>query len=284
MPVTVKLDLHGSTQTTGVSGSRYDRATRLCLVEGLTAADDITPPFHSNIDTAINAAIVAAGPFHHRLGLGPLQTPLSLQAARGRKWGPTKVWVTLIYARGRHHNVSDSVTQLMHSREEWESIPVYRYPFTGDGGTVSINSVGMPSGAMFENPAIGQLQDPKFRPRHFMWKRPITKFYIPTVLSFHPLIDVADLINHINLDQVTIGNIPFAANTLRFDGVDVDADQNSVGGNTFYFVKYSFAAIDTGFYRQFPVWDVNTTPNVWTTIDGLMHLRSNFTAAFSYSP
>ncbi len=292
MAITVKLDLYGTTQTTGITGSRYDQAVRLCLVEGLTAD---TAHGHNNINTAINSVLDVVGLFHHRIGFGvgggvgiggsgQFRNKLPVQSATGTKFGPTSVWVTLRYSRGRH-TFTDA--NKAHSYPGIEAIPVYRLAFNPANGDTMINERGLPSGPMLNNlvAAPGNiLEDPAYRPPHIMWKRVVQKITIPTVLSFHPLQEVAGLLNHINSDSISLGGIQFAPFTIRFDGVNVDADGISTHVGQFYFCEYEFTAIDRGFYRQFPVWNPALSPAQWDTTEGLVYEQAPFNGAFPYSP
>lgn len=289
MPITVKLDLFGTTQTTGIRGSRYDRATRLCLVEGLTIDTEVN---HDNINTAINAVRDVVGLYHHKIGIsgGITQAPrpsrrLSLQTATGRKFGLTSVWVTLRYYRGRYGNISSQGNILLQTRQDWESIPIWKR--TVDAlGEEAFDAQGMPSGSFINNPPVDKLADFDFKPKHIMWKRPVEKIYVRTLLTHHPSQQVAGLIGRINSDSVSMGAVDFAPGTLRYEGANVDVDVNTTGGNPFYEVVYNFTAIDTGHYRQTLIWVQAPPPivvGVWDTVNDLMYPSKPFAHAFPYA-
>lgn len=277
--VSIQLDMYGSTLTIA-DQFLQDVATRICLVSGLTADSDGDPGGgqHNNVHQAIWEVINLVGPWHQSVGIPdqdigtvPRHQKLPLQLVTGRKWGPTKVWVTLRYFRirgglfGRGGNVQTT--------PGWESTPVYRKPedFTK----------GLPTGNWLYT--TGELTDPTKRPPWVMWKRAITKIEIPTALTFHPLQEVASLVNKINSDQITLGNISFAPYTLRFDGANVEGRFGTSSGIN-YFTFYHFTAIHEGHYRQFVNFNLDISVPRWEFANGLSHEPAPFFNAFPFNP
>ena len=112
-----------------------------------------------------------------------------------------------------------------------------------------------------------------------MWKRAITTIEVPTTLAFHPYEDVAGLVNKINSDAITLGNLRFEPFTLRFDGARVKGEFGSASGIN-YFTSYKFTALDEGHYRQYAV----KVEGGWETNNLLAHDTAPFLGAFPFNP
>lgn len=288
---TVKLDLLKSTLTTGVFRYTKGRGVRRVRVTGL----------ENNNRASWNATVAIlniGGILRH-----PGNTIIPLQTIHLERSGPTECVGVLIYAWDRWSIPPAASTEIARFRAgRTEQIPVYRYatatPFAAGANPVSVdpNSL-MPNGPMYLI-ADDQKSDQKVRPQSYMWRPGTIKMTLPTILSTNPLTSgIDDLIGKVNSAQVTFAGTLFDAQTIRFEGVDVDWIQTSLGltpgvgpdeppPSQFEFrfnTKYHFLIRRGAHLHQHAVAPNSTSPGLppaWTTIDYCPFEQAPFAGAF----
>ena len=265
LPTDIKSDIVGSWFTRGVSNRRYDRARRVVRVRSLTNSAVANTDF---LD-AINAVIAQHGLYHHE------DTSLPLRTTTVRRWGLTKAYVYMDYARGYVTVPTTPASLLASYRTVYAPVQWYRHTFD-ENGAPSYDAQGLPNGVL-EYLTGNDGTDPSVPPRRWTWQRPAVQFHIPAVLSANPIPNVFHLLETCNRNEITFGGNTYPAFTTRFDGVSVDAvEQDS---SVVYVVNYQFTAVKTGWWNQMAYFDTANSPSgggQWRTRCGLAYDPANY--------
>ena len=275
--VTVRIDISGSIYNRGVTSYRHDRVIRRCLVSGLTASGDNDPSEHDLLHRAAEAA-TTGNLFHH------IVTDLPLQQVRARQFrkSTTKVWVDLIYARGRWGSLPQASNIIASVRSKDMPIPMYRLPYTplgqGGGDPAFDLITHLPSGPLYiiKKENTGEPGKEVYRrPQTYMWPRPAVEFYLPTFRSSNPISAIDHLIGKTNDDDFTIGGVTFIENTLLLKAPDIDWTANR-NGNWFE-IDYRLIGMPIGFNVQnILIATDGPSAGEWVTVDGPEFEKANF--------
>lgn len=241
--VDVKLDLHGSSLTLGLTDFRTTRAVIRGVARNLL--ND-----RNALKVAVEDAIETAGETYHSVENLPLAT------VRAVRFGPDKALIRLGYQyrplfSAPFGSVPAFTTVQVRGIEA--RTPVYR-------GTVKNNQTAFLDG-LPEGPLLGidptRLNDPEApRPHSWMFARAAMKIIVTTHLLENPLAAVSLALKQLNADSVDFADQTFAPLTILFNALNVDWDIGPRSGRgqrdvrRAWSVVYEFIAVAGGHFIQ----------------------------------
>lgn len=210
-----KSKIFGSTLSVGLENDWQDRATVRIFV------DDLTPNAPDNQIQAILSAVDLVQTTHEELA------NLPLQLATARIIGPTKAWVTCRYGRRRYSPLTQDSFVSVKFRSAYENVEHYSTGYTLPAPSSAAPTFidGMPQGQALHDMSNALLTDPTKHPKPYRWRRPVVRIYVTARLSTNPLGAVDQFLNTTNADAFLLGGVSFAAETVRFDGLNIDSAQ-----------------------------------------------------------
>jgi hypothetical protein len=177
-----------------------------------------------------------------------------------------------------------SVAEFRSSREH---VQVYRTSADpADPNAVLIDEQGLPSGALIGTRNFDPC-NPTPRPIPAKWPRRVVEMIVSTRLNFNPVTEIDLLQGAVNSLDVTVGNITFYAETMRFDGAHIEWQRSRFGDS--FVVQYRFTLSATGHrYQDILYVDTSqdnpnpcpTTDGQWITVNALPGPAEDFTDAF----
>jgi hypothetical protein len=234
MPTIEKGDIfQGSSLTVGRYTSRH-RAVRRFYVTGLDDTEDTADDSDAQAKLAeaiatVDGLIGDTHPTH------PSSLPVSHITAR--KWFDTTAFVTVYYAKRTTGGGStpDTDEVLANYRTAFHSQRVYRgtKQTNKDGDEIVADTfvvdpaTGLPAGDLLgyntddADPDTGVLGKENIKPDVEMWSRPVLVVQARTLLNSNIAGTAAPFNSYINSDNISGLGATYAAQTLRFDGVDV---------------------------------------------------------------
>lgn len=258
-----KVGLYGSEITKGTNDSRISRGRLRCLVEGNANTT-------AGVSAAIADTIAAVGPTH------PGDSSLPLQAVTATRWGPSKVWtVAEFFHRGADLSQPAFVQADLELTHEQVRIFRWVHDATNTPQWTGAPTPGWPNGEWIggEPPA----NDPAFRMfQTRLIRRGVIRMRIPTELAADPMPSIGQLVNRINVDNLTFGAYTFTPGQVRFDGALVRWFWN--GSANRYRVIYTFTLSEIGHVQQRPKY--NTSTPGWETVIEPTHEFKTFAGQF----
>jgi len=232
-------DIPGSTLTIAFQNAEQDSATRKFLVTSTGRADAIT--------TVTNALATV----NH-----PDESGLKANRVTAQAVGPARWLVTVQYIRRRIGGIPSGGANLGNMRASSEATEVYCTPDSFDKGLPYGGN-----GKDFVNPGpntAGQATDPQNPPRPWIYNRPVLSIAIPFSSATNPITANLELVSKINAEAITIGGVPYPAETLRYDGGEVRSVAPSTGGGTIrYYGTENYTFSLGGWYKQILRWDIS---------------------------
>ena len=222
---------------------------------------------------AITAVKATIGNFHPDLVGTPLWSLTS------KRYGVTKA---LVHARYRRDNrkTRAAMEKLITIRTGMDSVRWYKLGYLRSAPTTGVfDSFGRPDGDWFTSETWKDETDEAAEPQPYIWKRPKIDIYVFTDLAFDPTPDIFDLINTINTSANTWGDYSFPAETLRFNGAQVDwyeAENDEVR----YVTRYHFTAVRGGWVNASVGYEDVSGTDTWVMSTGPTYSESDFTNAF----
>lgn len=274
----------------GVRHQRYDRAHDRFLVDCQrnvgTPEDPVYEVFNdeASLRDAIQQAILQRGIYHHQIG------NLELESVRATKFGTSRAWVTMQYARGRWSTPTRDATKSIAIRTAMESVSCYRLAYNpGIRGTevqdppdpdwmppVINPDTGLPCGIVnHPNNNDDPSDDVKVElaasqpPEPIPWRVPILRLYVKTILNFNPFRldgsgggdNIFQYVNKTNSMAIAFGDRVWAPNEIRFDGAEVEWAADGLGygaggdNGDHFVIYYAFSGRPGGWLHQEPVFN-----------------------------
>lgn len=281
MAITIKFDLHDSTQTKGVTTRRYDKAMRRFRATGATNNDQI-------LDEVIDEAIRQAGPFHqaatgtvkHDAGFGVTTKDLPLQRVYAKRFG-NKVVGRLIYGFDQWSlPQGPNPIETANFDATYEPVASYRYAHDRTTGDPKFSdTTGLPDGDIYVHESLDLTNQKEGKPEtSWIYKRPAIRLEVSAVLGFNPIGVVFPLQRHVNSGPVSFGGFEFAPLTIRFDHVQVRWSSSTFGDR--FRVGYVFTIVQRGHWQHFVAWDADAKPPTWDIVEAVPYARASFVGAF----
>lgn len=278
--ISIKFDLHGSSQTIGVSRHRHAQAIRRFRATGATNDNQI-------LNNVLVEAIRQAGPFYHAPTvpgvIGP-NDPLALmplRAAKAERFG-LKVTGKLFYGFDRSSRPSGALVASFAGSSE--AVASYRYPHDADFNP-KFSATGLPDGAIYVNETWDLRNKSEGRPTaSWMYFRPVVKVEVRARLSFNPIGEVIGLLRRVNSDLVVFGGSNFLATTIRFDHLDVDWVETQFGNA--FIVVYKYTIITGGHWKHLVQWIPDQKgpegQGTWDVVESLVYEPVVFAGKFPF--
>ena len=281
------VDIHdGSQLTLGQSTLYKDSAVRRGFIDGkkfpLDWLGELGTAVHSTHAQLRKAIIAALTPLLHVMSqntgqyIHPSAEPeLPLDRIKVWKWGPN-AYFELHYRNSRSSilPVPAALSATWHTA--YEHARVYRTLLNSEG--VAQFADGLPNGLIdFPDPVAGA-SEPNNRPIGTVYRRPVTKFYIKSILNQNPhAMEGSGSTSQVG--NVSSDNMPAFKGTLmdpnpndrtvRYDGAVV----NWIGIDR-WSVVYTFTHIGSGHFHQVPFFNHPAGPTGWSVRNIISNLVS----------
>jgi hypothetical protein len=254
----------------------YDRATVRAFVEGINNDK-------YGVGKAIDAVVADLTRYYHQSN-----PSLPLQYISARRFGQDSAILQLQYGRRWHRGFTQSPLKVASFRSATWTTQWYRLPYVVATGAPAYEPGWIPTNAnlitphgemQFHNYAAGTtppVQDSTLIPKDWMWTQNAVRMFVPTVLKSNPLYSVANKLNRINSNSVQFGGMKFPRDTLLFEGVDVEWEEEA-NGQVMFYTNYSFLHCSHGFVMQNAVFDDEFGPPAWNTKQGLAYEEVSMT-------
>ena len=232
-----------SSLTRGIANEHPDRARRRVLCTDSRWLDGSGNSVPDAVEKAIAAAVEHYGVFYSTVD------SLPLNRIRGERWGPTKVYLDLIYLRDRTTLPIRDPALMAPTRGTYRTVSVYRS--VSEYGTLPVDN-NLPSGPIRGTPDI---KDKGIVPTPYELHLPVISLNIETVLPYNPLFAnfLFAGIGTLNSLHLTLGGILYPAGTLRLDDIDSEPfspwPHNRTSTPSFA-VAYQMTASPIGWFKQ----------------------------------
>lgn len=269
----INIDHYGSTRSLALDSS----LNTVCTRRGYVTVDDND---FDSMTEAIWKVFSAGGGFtfppatRQTENLNFFDT-LPLNRITATRWGPNRIRIVARYKYHRSSFPPQDPNDLAQFSEFTYYIPTWRH--ARDGNDIN-NTTGLPEGPWNAAETVGVGDDAVIRPSTEQWPRHAVRIWVPWQLSANPYsFGVDALTGTTNSGAITFGGRSFDANTVRYDGVQIDPQE--VNGDLIYRCWFKFAAQRGEWVQQ----TLDGTQGAYKTGVGNMYRPTWTASAFDFS-